>query len=312
MTLKPDGIIEIPNSVETLFDHGAFEPKSRRVFVAHTARNCVEVIDHDTRHHLATLPDFPEAAGVVADQGQVLVTNRGAARLRWIDAETLTSRAVFGTGLRPNGVSFVSRLGMAVVACIGDETHRPILEAIQFDGRERWSADLPGRPRWCVTDAEGTRVFLAIREPSMIFVAELPELGNVWQWPLPSGGAHGLDIDHASGCLYVACDGGALVEVAAGDGQVRRQWPLAGAPDATFFNPVSGLVHIAIGDPGEIQSVDTRTGACTEIMTAAKAKTTALVPPEHLYVFSPAHSGVFVLREGERIGSSEEPFGMKR
>jgi hypothetical protein len=268
MTLKPDGIIEIPNSVETLFDHGAFEPKSRRVFVAHTARDCVEVIDHDTRHHLATLPDFPKAAGVVADQGQVLVTNRGAARLGWIDAETLTSRAVFGTGLRPNGVAFVSRLRMAVVACIGDETHRPILQAIQLDRRERWSADLPGRPRWCVTDAEGTRVFLAIREPSMIFVAELPELGNVWQWPLPSGGAHGLDIDHASGCLYVACDGGALVEVAVSNGQVRRQWPLPGAPDATFFNPVSGLVHVAIGAPGLIQSVDPRTGATAEILTA--------------------------------------------
>jgi hypothetical protein len=297
MTLKADGIIEIPNSVETLFDHGAFEPKSRRVFVAHTARDCVEVIDHDTRRHLATLPDFAEAAGVVADQGQVLVTNRGAARLGSIDAETLTSRAVFGTGLRPNGVAFVSRLRMAVIACIGDETHRPILQAIQLDRRGRWSADLPGRPRWCVTDAEGTRVFLAIREPSMIFVAELPELGNVWQWPLPSGGAHGLDIDYASGCLYVACDAGALVEVAAGDGQVRRQWPLAGVLDATFFNPVSGFVHVAIGTPGLIQSVDTRTGACSEITTAARAKTTALIPPKHLYVFSPAHNGVFVLRE---------------
>ena len=140
-------------------------------------------------------------------------------------------------------------------------------------------------------------MFVAIREPSIIFVADLPELGNVRQWPLPSGGAHGLDIDHANACLYVACDGGALVEVSAGDAQVRRQWSLASAPDATFFNPVSGLVHIAIGDPGLIQSVDTRTGACTEIMTAPKAKTTALVPPEHLYVFSHAHNGVLVLRE---------------
>jgi DNA-binding beta-propeller fold protein YncE len=286
-----------PNSLETLFDHGAFEPKSRRVFVAHTARNCVEVIDHDARRHLATLPDFPETAGVVSDEGEVLVTNRGAAALSWIDAETLTSRGVFSTGLRPNGVAFVSRSRTAVVACIGDETHCPILQAIQLDRSERWSADLPGRPRWCVTDTEGMRVFLAIREPSMIFVAELPELRNVQQWPLPSGGAHGLDIDHASGCLYTACDGGALIEVAAGDGQVRRKWSLAGAPDATFFNPVSGLVHVAIGAPGLIQSVDPRSVASTEIMTAAAAKTTSLVPPEHLYVFSPAHNGVLVLRE---------------
>jgi hypothetical protein len=84
----------------------------------------------------------------------VLVTNRGTAALGWLNAETLTCRAVFDTGLRPNGVAFFSRSRMAIVACIGDETRRPILQAIQLDRRERWSAVLSGRPRWCVTDAE--------------------------------------------------------------------------------------------------------------------------------------------------------------
>jgi len=81
MPLKAVGIIDIPDSTGTLFDHGAFEPRSRRVFVAHTARDRIKVIDHDTSRHLATLQGFPEAAGVVADEGQVLITNRGAARL---------------------------------------------------------------------------------------------------------------------------------------------------------------------------------------------------------------------------------------
>ena len=70
MSLKEVGIIDIPDSTDTLFDHGAFEPKSRRVFVAHTARNSIEVIDHDAGRHLSTLPGFPEAAGIVADEGQ--------------------------------------------------------------------------------------------------------------------------------------------------------------------------------------------------------------------------------------------------
>jgi hypothetical protein len=45
MPLKAAGVIEIPGADESSFDHGAFEPKSRRVFVAHTARNRVEAID---------------------------------------------------------------------------------------------------------------------------------------------------------------------------------------------------------------------------------------------------------------------------
>jgi DNA-binding beta-propeller fold protein YncE len=297
MRLVEERVIEIPDAADTLFDHGAFEPRSRRVFVAHTARDRVEVIDHDAGRHMATLPGFPEAAGVVAEDGQVLVTNRGAARLAWVDAGTFETKGLFDTGVRPNGVAFVPRLQLAVVACIGDDRHAPVLQAIELKGGRTRSIELQGRPRWCVADAEGTRVFLAIREPSMILVATLPQLDDVKHWSLPSDGAHGLDIDHAKRHLYVACDGGALIEVGSDDGQIMRQWPLAGGPDATFFNRASSLVHVAIGEPGLIQSIDTRSGASTELVTAASAKTTALVPPHHLYVFSSAHKGALVLRE---------------
>jgi hypothetical protein len=119
------------------------------------------------------------AAGVVADEAQVLVTNRGAATLAWLDGDTLETRAVFKTGRRPNGVAIVSRRGLAVVACIGDETRGPELQVLNLDGGQRWSVDLPGRPRWCVTDASGERVFLAIREPSIILTANLPNLTNL-------------------------------------------------------------------------------------------------------------------------------------
>src|SRR3954454_24554445 len=102
MSLKMIGTIEIPGSAGSSFDHGAFDPKSRRVFVAHTGRDCVEVIDHDARKHMATLAGFPRAAGVVADDGTVLVTNRGAASLACVDAISLETRSVFRTGSRPN------------------------------------------------------------------------------------------------------------------------------------------------------------------------------------------------------------------
>jgi hypothetical protein len=296
MSLVAAGTIEIPDSLGTSFDHGAFEPESRRVFIAHTARVRLEVVDADTSRHVATLEGFPEAAGVVADKGCVLVTNRGSASLAWVDARTLDTRTVLDTGPRPNGVAFVSPMNAAVVACIGDEAHKPQLQVLGLEGKRRWSIDLPGRPRWCVVDANAERVFLAIREPSMVLVARLPELTAVQHWLLPSGGAHGMDINHGADLLYVACDGGLLVEVDAQSGQMRREWQLAGVPDATFFNPKSGLVHVAIGDPGLIQSVDPRAGSSMQFVTAASAKTTALVEPDRLYVFSPLHAGILDLR----------------
>ena len=134
------GIIEIPDSRDTSFDHGAFDPKTRRVFVAHTTRDSLEVIDHDTSRHIATLKDFPETAGVVAHDGNVLVINRGAASLAWLDAVTLKTRSVSPTAARPNGVAIASSTNMAIAACIGDDTHGPELSGYRTGYRRSMHA----------------------------------------------------------------------------------------------------------------------------------------------------------------------------
>src|SRR5215475_5736939 len=125
--LKSIGVVDIPDAFGSEFDHGAFDPKTRRIFIAHTARNYVEVLDHDAQRHIATLPGFAGAAGVVADEGRIFVTNRGVGSAALLDADTLETVAVFKTGARPNGATLVSRKGLAIAACIGDEEKGPTL-----------------------------------------------------------------------------------------------------------------------------------------------------------------------------------------
>jgi hypothetical protein len=295
--LKAVRTIEIPDAANSEFDHAAFDPRTRRVFVAHTARDCIEVIDHDAQRHIATLPGFPGVAGAVADDGEVLTTNRGSATITWLDAATYKTKAVFPSGPRPNGAVIVKGKGLAIAACIGDAHRGPTLQITNLKQATQRTIDLPGRPRWCVSDAAAERLFLCIREPSMVLVAHLPDLSDVRHWPLPSGGAHGLDIDHARQRLYAACDEGALVEVDSLSGNVKDVWPIAGVPDVTFFNPATGLVHVAIGEPGLVETINPLTGASARTMTGAGAHTTALVMPDRLYVISPGHAGVLVLAD---------------
>lgn len=297
MALKSVGTIAIPGATGSAFDHAAFDPKTRRVFVARTARDCIEVIDHDAKKHIATLPGFPGAAGAVADQGEILVTNRGSASIAWLDGATFETKAVFASGARPNGAAIIARSSLGVVACISDEQQTPALQVFDLKRGKHAAIDLPGRPRWCVTDAAAERVFVCIREPSMVLVARLPDLIAIQHWKLPSAGAHGLDIDHARGLLYAACDDAALVELSSTSGEVANVWPIAGAPDVTFFNPATGLVHVAIGDPGLVESIDPRTGRGTRTTTGVGAHTTAIVAPDTLYVISPAHGGLLVLND---------------
>lgn len=297
MPLRQVGVIKIPNAENSDFDHAAFDAKTRRVFIAHTARDCIEVIDHDAQKHIATLPGFPGVAGAVADDGEILTTNRGGATITWLDAATYKVKAVYPSGPRPNGAAIVKRAGIGIAACIGDAQQGPVLQITDLKEATLRAIELPGRPRWCVTDAAAERLFLCIRDPSMILVARLPDLVGIEHWKLPSGGAHGLDIDHARGRLYAACDDGALVEIDSGSGKVTNVWPIAGTPDVTFFNPATGLVHVAIGDPGLVETIDPRTGASARTMTGAGAHTTAIVVPDRLHVISPRHGGVLVLAD---------------
>src|SRR5262249_12383997 len=144
-------------------------------------------------------------------------------------------------------------------------------DRIELRSGRRETLPLPGRPRWCVIDAAEERLFCAIREPSMLLVAGIEHFAERDRWPLPSGGAHGVDLDPDSGCLFVACDGGLLISVNADGGEVLGRWPLPGVPDATFFNPGTGLVHVAVGDPGVIVSIDPRNGARSTCGTEAGA-----------------------------------------
>jgi hypothetical protein len=297
MSLKALGVIEIPAASGSEFDHGIFDCRTRRVFIAHTKRSTIEVIDPDAGRHIATLPGFPGVAGAVADDGEILLTNRGSASIAWLDGTTFKTRSVLATGPRPNGAAIIKRLSLGIAACIGDEKETPTLQAFRLGDGQRVKLDLPGRPRWCVTDAAAERLFLCIREPSMILVAGLPDLRPLAQWLLPSGGAHGLDIDHARERLYAACDAGDLVEVDSRSGEVTNVWPIAGPPDVTFFNPATGRVHVAIGEPGLVETVDPKTGKSMRTITGADAHTSVLVPPDRLYVISPVHGGVLVLAD---------------
>ena len=62
-------------------------------------------------------------------------------------------------------------------------------------------------------------------------------------------------------------------------------------------HPATGLVHVAIGKPGLIQSIDPRSGASSEIATAPGAHTTAFAPPDRLYVFAPSHGAALILAD---------------
>jgi len=62
------------------FDHGDVHVRSRRVFVAHTATGTVGILDDMTARHHTTVPDCPEASGLLCAHDEVLVFARPGRR----------------------------------------------------------------------------------------------------------------------------------------------------------------------------------------------------------------------------------------
>ncbi len=79
MTLELRDTIALPPHERGGFDHADVHPPSGRVFVAHTALGQVEILDGAVGTHAGTVPDCPEASGMlyvaIGQPGVVHVVN---------------------------------------------------------------------------------------------------------------------------------------------------------------------------------------------------------------------------------------------
>jgi DNA-binding beta-propeller fold protein YncE len=163
----------------------------------------------------------------------------------------------------------------------------------------RVAIPVPGRTRWALYDSTTDAFYVNIMDPSQIVVVDAGEPDRVARiFPLPSAGAHGLDLDPATGRLFCACDAGMLVTLDAKSGRVIDQRPLSGVPDVVWFNRPRQQLYVAVGDPGVIDVFDTHTlERLGTISTERGAHTTALAPTgDHVYAFLPATHRAAVYR----------------
>lgn len=286
--MKLGGWIELSPHEATRFDHGDVHLRTGWVFLAHTARGTVEVIDGAAAAHVATIVGCPEASGVLCVQGEAVVfaASRGAGKILVIGAESALVMAEIHVGPRPNGLAWDLRRKQLLVADVEDFRARLVDHA---QHRVLRDAALPGRPRWCVYDRLHDRFLVNIREPACVVVLAAESLEERHRWPISGAGPHGLDVDVDRGLAFVACDAGVVSIVDLATGRERATVAIAGEPDVIWHSPRRGRLYVAIGQPGVIDVIDTGTLARVEqITTEPGAHTTAFDPARaRLYAFLP-------------------------
>ncbi len=281
--------IDLPFHPQGDFDHGDVSLANGSVFIANTAAGTVEVVDGEHLRHLVTIPDCPEASGVLVaqEEGLVFAAARGAGKLLVIDAVFTTVLREVAVGSRPNGLAWDPRRKHLLVADVQDNTARLVDPQA---GQVIATAVLPGRPRWAVYHQSGDRFLVNIREPALVAVLSASTFTLVGQFPVSHVGPHGLDLDQEGRRAFVACDGGTVVTLDASTGLELAQVPIASTPDAIWHNHRTARLFVAIQDPGVIDVVNTVNMRVDEqIQTELGAHTTAFdALRQRLYVFLPS------------------------
>jgi DNA-binding beta-propeller fold protein YncE len=295
------GFVAVPPGAEQGFDHADVHRPGRRMYVAHTGADRVDVLDCERRTFLRSLFDLPGVAGVLIDDEHDLLftSDRGAARVsvfRCSDEQLLGRVAV---GQHPNGLAYDRRRQRLYAFNLGEPLGENCTASVIEVGSTRVIAELPlpGRPRWAVYDEDRDRVYANIREPAQIAVIDGESSEVVEFFEVSCEGPHGLAL--LGDRLFCAADGAALVVLDADSGKLVETLPLPGVPDVVMHDPSLRRLYVAIGDTGVVCSFDTeRLEQLETVETEVGAHTTGWDPDgRRLYVFCPDSGGAMVFEE---------------
>jgi hypothetical protein len=226
------GFIDLPAGAKPGFDHADVYRAGRRIYVAHTGADRVDVLDCAQHRFLRSLPGLPGVAGVLVDEaGDLLFTSdRGAAR---VSVFRCSDEALLGrveVGPHPNGLAYDRRRRRLYAFNLGEPSGEnctaSVVDVDSLEVVEELS--LPGRPRWALYDEERDRIYVNIRAPAEIAVIDCERVAIEHALPVPSAGPHGLWLD--GGRLFCAADVGSLVVLDRDNGNVVEQLPLPGCP----------------------------------------------------------------------------------
>ncbi len=264
MTLARTGFIPVPPGSRPGFDHAdvyAGAAGARRLYVAHTGADRVDVIDCAASAYLRSLPGHPGVAGVLADSREDLLftSDRDAARV-------------------------------SVYRCSDEQ----FLARIQVGAHPVSTITLPGRPRGAASDAATGQIFANIRQPAQILVIN-PDRGQIDRViSVPAQGPHGLWINGER--LFCAADSGSLIVIDRDTGTLLASIPLPGAPDVVMHDAALAHLYVAVGQPGSLCVVDSeRLELLETVPTEDGAHTIAVDAEDHtVYAFQPRSGGAAV------------------
>ena len=286
------------------FDHFAFDPVGKRLFVAATGNHSVEVIDLTTGKVQQSITGLGKPHGLawIASTGSLYVADGSLAQL-------LIYKSSAGSQLELTGklklsddaddMVYNDARHLLFVGHGGSDSANPAKIAVVDTTDLSLVANIPvaTHPEALEIDPQGQRIFANIAESGEVAVIDGAGKGITDQWKLTSATDNvplAFDAEHHT--VYIACRKPAtLIAVDAASGKELSSVPTGSGADDLFYDSSLRRIYVITG-AGEVDvyQVDSQKAlhSLGIIHTTAGAKTALFVPSQSLlYVGIPGVDG---------------------
>lgn len=234
-------------------DHMAYDPATRRLFVACVANGSLEVIDLDSGKRSGTVAGLHEPQGVAVAGGFVYVTSGGDGKLHQFDTRTLAAGKVVAVGDDADNVR-VARDGKLWVSFGGEGPGGLASFAAGTLVLDR-KLGLPRMPEGFQLHPTGVEVFANLpagkrsTKDGSVVALKRPNGNPLWERKFDGrAGNFPMTLDPANDRVFVVSRVPArLISLDAHDGSILGEAPCPPQSDDLFFDTRSGRVAVIGG-----------------------------------------------------------------
>jgi YVTN family beta-propeller protein len=237
------------------WDYLIMDAAAHRLYIDHNVT--VDVIDTDTGKKVGEISGLDGTHGVALgpDGKYGYVSDGRGDAVVMFDRHTLRKLATVPAGSNPDGITYepVTRTvwafnGRSSTASVLDTQTRKMVATIA----------LPGKPEFPVADGRGY-VFDNIESKNELVKLDAKTDKVVAVYPLTGcESPSGLAIDREGRKLISVCDNKVMAITSADTGKVLATVPIGEGPDATRYDPKTGLAFSTNGETGDMTIVDLR------------------------------------------------------
>jgi YVTN family beta-propeller protein len=263
------------------WDYLNLDPATGNLFI--TRGTHVMVVDPRAGKVVGDIPDLVGIHGTAFVGGRAYVTEGGANRVAVVDSKSLAKLSTIPVGTRPDGILY-DPASKRIFTFNGGSSDATAVDP--SSGAVVGTVALGGKPEAAASDGAGT-IFVNIENKNELVAFDANTLAVKAHYPLaPCESPSGMSMDTAHGRIFSVCDGGVMTVADAKTGKIVTTVKIGNGPDASRFDPATGLVFSSNGETGTLTVAheDSRGSfsVVDEIPTAAGARTMELDPASHL------------------------------